>query len=128
MLSTLTEDRKPYGVPLNFCFIDSRIYFHTAVKGRKVENIQRNRYVSFCVVGNTEILPDKFGTKYESVIVFGEVEEVFGKDKQIALEGLVRKYAPEFIKEGRKYIKSRKDKTRVFRINIYRLTGKARKE
>ena len=128
VLSTVTEDRKPYGVPLNFCFIDSRIYFHSAIEGHKVENIQQNRYVSFCVVGNTEILPDKFGTKYESVIVFGEVEEVFGKDKQIALEGLVRKYAPEFIEEGRKYIASQKDKTRVFRININRLTGKARKE
>ena len=128
VLSTATEDGKPYGVPLNFCFINSRIYFHSAIEGHKIENIQQNRYVSFCVVGNTEILPDKFGTKYESVIVFGEVEEVFGKDKQIALEGLIRKYAPEFIEEGRKYIAIQKDKTRVFRININRLTGKARKQ
>ena len=128
VLSTVTEDRKPYGVPLNFCVIDSRIYFHSAIEGHKIKNIQQNRYVSFCVVGNTEILSDKFGTKYESVIVFGEVEEVFDKHKQIALEGLVRKYAPEFIEEGRKYIASQKDKTRIFRININRLTGKARKE
>ena len=128
VLSTVTENRKPYGVPLNFCFIDTCIYFHSAIEGHKVENIEQNKYVSFCVVGNTEILPDKFATKYESIIVFGEVEEVFGKEKQIALEGLVRKYAPVFIEKGKKYIESQNNKTKVFRININRLTGKARKE
>lgn len=128
VLSTVTEDRKPYGVPLNFCFIDTGIYFHSAIEGHKVENIEQNRHVSFCVVGNTEILPDKFATQYESIVVFGEIEEVFGEEKQIALEGLVRKYAPKFIEKGKKYIDSQKNKTRVFRININRLTGKARKE
>ena len=128
VLSTVTGDGKPYGVPLNFCFLDSRVYFHSAIEGHKIENIQQNRYVSFCVVGNTKILHSKFATKYESVIVFGEVEEVFDQEKQLALEELVRKYAPEFIEKGRKYIANQKDKTRVFRININRITGKARKK
>ncbi|HJL70970.1 MAG TPA: pyridoxamine 5'-phosphate oxidase family protein, partial [Anaerolineales bacterium] len=77
VLSTVAENGKPYGVPLNFCIVDHSIYFHCAVEGQKIDNIKQNKSVSFCTIGNTEILPDKFSTKYESVIVSGEVEEVF---------------------------------------------------
>ena len=128
VLSTVTENGEPYGVPLNFCFIDHCIYFHCAVEGQKIDNIKQNKSVSFCAVGNTEILPDKFGTKYESVVVSGEVEEVFDMNKQLALEGLLHKYSSEFFDKGIKYIEDLKEKTRVFKINIKKLTGKARKQ
>ena len=128
VLSTVAENGKPYGVPLNFCIIDHCIYFHCAVEGQKIDNIKQNNSVSFCTVGNTETLPDKFGTKYESVIVSGEVEEIFYMNKQIALEGLLHKYSPEFFDVGIKYIEGLEDKTRVFKIVINKLTGKARKQ
>ena len=128
VLSTVSENGKPYGVPLNFCIIDHCIYFHCAVEGRKIDNIKQNKSVSFCAVGNTEILPDKFGTKYESVIVSGEVEEVFDDNKQIALEGLLHKYSPDFFDKGLKYIEALREKTRVFKISINSLSGKARKQ
>ena len=128
VLSTVAGNGKPYGVPLNYCIINDCIYFHCAVEGQKIDNIKQNKSISFCVVGNTEILPDKFGTKYESVIVSGEVEEVFDMNKQLALEGLLHKYSPEFIDRGIKYIEGLKEKTRVFQIIINKLTGKARKQ
>jgi uncharacterized protein len=127
VLSTITENGKPYGVPLNFCIIDHCIYFHCAVEGQKVDNIKQNKSVSFCAVGKTEVLPDQFGTKYESAIVTGEVEEVFDTNKQMALEGLLHKYSPDFVDKGIKYIEGLKEKTRVFKITIDKLTGKARK-
>jgi len=128
VLSTVSENGEPYGVPLNFCVIDHCIYFHCAVEGQKPENIKQHKSVSFCAVGNTEILPEKFGTKYESVIVTGEVEEVFDINKQLVLEGLLHQYSPEFIDKGIKYIEGSKEKTRVFKITIDKLTGKARKQ
>ncbi len=128
VLSTVAENGKPYGVPLNFCIIDRCIYFHSAMEGQKIDNIKQNKSVSFCVVGDTEILPAKFGTIFESVIVSGEVEEVFDLNKQLALEALLHKYSPEFIDKGIKYIESLKEKARVFKITINKLTGKARKK
>ena len=80
-------------VPLNFCIISGNLYFHCALEGRKLENLNQNNTGSFCVVGNIEIMPDKFGTKYESVIVSGKVAEVFEKTKRVALEGLLEKYS-----------------------------------
>ena len=128
ILSSVTEEGKPYGIPLNFCVIDRCIYFHCAVEGQKIDNFTQNKYVSFCVVGKTEILSEDFSTKYESAIAAGEIEEVFDTNKQVALEGLVQKYSPGFMEKGAKFIKDLNDKTRVFKISIDRLTGKAGKK
>ncbi|MBU2601477.1 MAG: pyridoxamine 5'-phosphate oxidase family protein [Actinobacteria bacterium] len=127
VLSTVSAGGKPYGVPLNYCLGGDFIYFHCALEGRKVENLEHEKWVSFCVVGDTEVMPEKFGTKYESAIATGRVEEVFGESKQAALEGLVRKYSADFLDEGLGYIRTLGGKTRVFRIKIQHLSGKARR-
>jgi len=76
VLSTASTDGYAYGVPLNYVYINNSIYFHCAVEGHKTDNITVNNKVSFCVVGEIEVLPDKFSTRYQSVIVFGLIEEV----------------------------------------------------
>lgn len=128
VLSTVSPDGKPYGVPLNFCIVDHCIYFHCAIEGQKLDNIEKNKSVSFCTVEDIEILSDKFATKYESVIVSGEVEEISGHNKQIALEGMLKKYSPNYFREGLEYIEKLKAKTRVFKISILNLSGKARRQ
>ena len=127
VMSTVFEGRFPYGVPLNFCVIDNHIYFHSAGEGRKIDIITDNPQVSFCVVGETCLLPAQFGTKYESAIVFGTASEVFEKEKWMALEGLLSKYSWNHYSEGLKYIQSHFEITRVFKISIETITGKSRK-
>ena len=128
VLSTVSPDGKPYGLPLSFCIIDKSIYFHCAIEGQKIDNIEKNKSVSFCAVGKTEILPDKFGTKYESAIVAGEIEEIVDDNKQIALEGMLKKYSQNYFEKGIDYIETLKEKTRVFKISIKHLSGKARRK
>jgi nitroimidazol reductase NimA-like FMN-containing flavoprotein (pyridoxamine 5'-phosphate oxidase superfamily) len=127
VLSTVSPDHEPYGVPLNYCLINGYIYFHCAVEGRKIENMRHSPRVSFCVVGRTEVMPEKFGTRYESCMAHGLASEMFGAEKQMALEGLIRKYSGEFFAEGLKYIEKSGDRTRVFKISIKSVSGKARK-
>jgi len=127
LLSTSSQNNEPYGVPLNYCLIDGCIYFHCAPDGRKINHITENPKVSFCVVGNTELLPDLFSTKFESCIVQGHAVESFGEEKQKALEGLIHKYSAGFIPEGLEYIEKRKDKTKIFKISIISISGKARR-
>lgn len=128
VLSTVSPDGKPYGVPLNFCIIDHCLYFHCAIEGQKIDNIEKNKSVSFCAVGDNKILPDKFGTQYESVIVSGEAEEIFDDNKQIALEGILKKYSSNYFEKGLEYIETLKAKTRVFKISILHVSGKARRQ
>ena len=125
VLSTCGPDGAPYGIPLNYCVIDGTIYFHSAVEGRMLENIAADGRVSFCVVGKTEVLPDRFDTRYESAIVSGTATEVFEEKKRLALEGLLAKYSAEYRLEGLKYIGAKGERTRVFKIGIDSICGKA---
>ncbi len=127
ILSMVSKGCEPYGVPLSYCVIDESIYFHCATEGKKLELLSLNNKVSFCVVGKTEILPNKFSTKYESVIVNGIIVNPPDKEKQIGLEGLVRKYSPDFIDEGLKYIEKTIDETKVLKMVVNNISGKARK-
>ena len=127
ILATIDADGQPYTTPLSYVYADNCIYFHCATEGHKLDNIKNNNIVSFCVVGRTKVLQEKFTTNYESAIVLGSASEIFGNEKEKALLLLVRKYSPEFIKEGVDYISKAADKTCVIKIEIQQLTGKARR-
>jgi nitroimidazol reductase NimA-like FMN-containing flavoprotein (pyridoxamine 5'-phosphate oxidase superfamily) len=127
ILSALSADGRPYGVPLSFSYAGDAIYFHCALEGRIVDALKVNAAVSFCVVGKTEVLPEKFSTKYESVIVHGTAAEISGDEKYAGLMELVKKYSPGFIEEGSQYAKRDGGKTRVYKLTIESMTGKARK-
>ena len=127
IISTVSEDGQPYGMPLSYAYRNESIYFHCAVSGHKLENIEHNSKVSFCVVGKTKTLPDKFGTEYESAVVFGVASEVNGTEKHDALLWLLEKYCPDFIEEGKQHIKQKDNITKVFKIEINYISGKARR-
>lgn len=127
ILSTSGPDGEPYGVPLNYWLGEAALYFHCAVAGHKLDNLAADSRVSFCVVGETEVLPEQFATRYESVIVSGRAVEVFAAEKQAALEGLLTKYSPGHHPAGLRYITAQGDQARVFRIDIATISGKARR-
>lgn len=127
VLSTVNEAGYPYGVPISYVFFDDSIYFHCAVKGHKVDNILSNNKVSFCVVGQTKILPKEFSTNYESVIVFGKAIEVYDNEKNKALLEIINKYSAEYIEQGKEYIERASKAVKVIKISIEHMTGKARK-
>ncbi len=127
ILSTVSPDGQPYGVPVSYAYVDGRVYFHCAVEGHKLDNLAADSRVSFCVVGATEVLPDKFATRYESAIAFGRAVELVGDDKHRGLVALLSKYSAAYIEQGERYIRSDIQRTRVFAIDVDDLTGKARR-
>jgi len=127
VLSTVGSDGQPYGVPLNYVYKNNCIYFHSALSGQKIDNIDSNAKVSFCVVGKTKVLPDKFATEYESAVAFGVAAEVNGNERQNALLWLLEKYCPGFVEEGTLYIEQKNTVTKVIRIEVSHISGKARR-
>jgi len=126
VLSTCGADG-PYGIPLSYCVMNDALYFHCAVEGRKLDNLAHDDRVSFCVVGATEVLAEQFATCYESVIISGRAVQVGAEEKQQALEGLLAKYSPAHIAAGLDYIASAWAKTKVFRVDVDAICGKARR-
>jgi len=126
VLSTVGGNEQPYGVPLNYVLMNNCIYFHCALEGHKLDNLALNHKVSFCVVGRTNLLPAEFSTEFESVIVFGRASVIEGEERYQALNALIEKYSPEFVSEGSAYIEKFDSRTHVVRIEIAKMTGKAK--
>jgi nitroimidazol reductase NimA-like FMN-containing flavoprotein (pyridoxamine 5'-phosphate oxidase superfamily) len=126
VLSTVDTEGQPFGTPLNYVFYDGSIYFHSAVEGTKLDNIENNPRVCFTVVGETELDPKDFSTNYESVMAFGKVSIVESGDECKLLMEFIKKYSPDFMKEGEAYIKAAIDKVLVIKIEVGALSGKHR--
>ena len=126
VLSTVDADGQPYGVPLNYVFKDNHIYFHCALVGHKVENIDFNPKVSFCVVGKTEVVADEFTSRFESAIAFGPASVVYGEERYNALVWMLEKYSADFIEEGKVSIERNDRATKVVKIEVKHLCGKAK--
>jgi nitroimidazol reductase NimA-like FMN-containing flavoprotein (pyridoxamine 5'-phosphate oxidase superfamily) len=127
VLSSVDPDGQPYGVPLSYIYQDDAVFFHSATSGHKLDNITGNARVSFCVVGKTDLLPDKFTTEYESAVVFGTTCEALGEERYEALIGLLEKYSADHIDAGKAYIDQKDRFTKVFKIRIDHISGKARR-
>ena len=127
ILSTMGDDY-PYAVPMSYVVANNKIYIHgTCESGQKTKNIHNNPKVCFTVVGNTEILPSQFATKYESVVVLGTASLCEWTDKEMALEKFLDKYSSEYKQVGMKYIKAAINKVSVYEISIDMITGKAKR-
>jgi uncharacterized protein len=128
LLATVDGSMQPYGVPVNYVFLHGSIYFHsTNAGGQKYTNIVNNPKVCFTVVGMTKVLPEQFGTLYESAIVYGTTELIEDEEERLlAFREFVKKYSANFLDAGEKYIKADGKNAMIVRINISEITGKHR--
>ena len=126
VLSTIGADGYPYGVPLNYTYFDNCICFHCAQEGHKLDNINFNNNVSFCVVTKSDVLSNEFDTDYESAIAFGKATMVTDdSEKKDILLSVLNKYSADYLKAGHNYIKKYWDETKVIKMKIEYLSGKA---
>ena len=58
----LCVDNKPYAVPINFVRVDDEIYFHGALKNKKMKMLEQNPIVSFSVVENYALIDSDFSS------------------------------------------------------------------
>ena len=116
----------PYAVPLSYVFDGERIYFHCAKVGHKLDAIQRDGRVSFCVVDQDQIVPEKYTTYFRSVIAFGRIRILEDTaEKRAAIEKLAVKYAPDDPAEHRSQMID-KDWTPlcILEMTVANMTGK----
>jgi nitroimidazol reductase NimA-like FMN-containing flavoprotein (pyridoxamine 5'-phosphate oxidase superfamily) len=129
VLSMNGADSYGYGVPLSYVYTGNSLYFHCAWEGKKLAHLRRDNKVSFCVVAEAIPMTEKFSMRYKSVMAFGKIHEVDGQEKLPALLALVDKYACDdaYRERGQDHAVNALAKTAVLRMDIDRLTGKARR-
>ena len=124
VLSLVDEEGLPYGVPLSYAYDGrDRIYFHSAVKGYKMDCIGLSSPCSFCVVGQDKIVPEEFTSYFRSVIVRGTISLV--AEPEEIMKGLLElcsKYSPGIDPE--KEISRCLGHVAVLCLRIQSMTGK----
>lgn len=126
LLSMCDEDGAPYGVPVNYVWDGAdALYIHCAPEGRKLRCLDSNRRVSFCVVGEVNLLPAKFTTEYESIVLTGQaVRHLDDEEKYRALELLLDKLSPDDKAVGMKYATASFHRVEIIRLDIEQWSGK----
>lgn len=125
VLAVRGDDGYPYTVPLNYIYDGGRIYFHCAKEGHKLDAIAHTDKVSFCVVGEGEVVPQKFATRYRSAVAFGRARIVEEEETiRRALRLLNRKYAPAYEKQGEEEITRFFETVQIVEIKVEWLSGK----
>ena len=129
ILSMIDLDGKPYGVPVNFVWDgDDAIYIHCAPEGKKIDILECYDHVSFCVVGNVNLLPGQFTTEYESIILDCEVTiPTYDEERLHALELIIKKFSPQHFDTGMRYAHKSLPRTCIVRLDILSWSAKAKK-
>lgn len=103
VLSMTTPTGGVYGIPLNFVWDgQENIYIHCAPRGRKLDCIALYPEVSFCVIGNTHVVPEQFSTNYSSIVLTCRARTGLSPEERMhALRLLMEKYTPEHLAAGK---------------------------
>ncbi|MDD3050341.1 MAG: pyridoxamine 5'-phosphate oxidase family protein [Candidatus Cloacimonetes bacterium] len=128
VMSVLCKKNGVYGFPINYVWDeDYYIYLHCAPEGKKLRCIDENINVSFCIVGRTNVIPDKFTTEYESIILECTAERGLSDDERMsALSLFLDKYCPNDKEMGMKYASSSFQRTEIIRLKITKWSGKCK--
>ena len=115
----------PYIVPLCFGFQDNALYFHSALKGQKIDWLRNNSNVCFEFdIGAAPVESDEpcdWGMAYQSVIGFGKAVFVEDPDeKHRALAIIMAQYSDQEFQ----FPENKVNATAVFKVEIESISGK----
>ena len=129
VLAVSGDENYPYAVPLSYVFSDGKIYFHCAKQGYKLDCIRKNNKVSFCVIGQDNVIQSEFRTDYKSVVIFGRAR-ILEKENEIldSIKILAKKYSPDIPEtEHLAEIERFKNSLCMVEISIDHITGQKAK-
>lgn len=122
----LSNNDRPYVIPLNFGYQHGYLYFHSLKKGKKMDMLKSNHNVCFEVDIESELIrgegPCDWTMKYSSVIGFGKVsilEDTHAKKN--GLDIIMEHYSPG---QSYEYSESELRRVVVIKVHVENITGK----
>ena len=126
VLALLGDDDYPYAVPISYVYCDSKIYFHGAKNGHKIDAIRKCPKASFCVIEQDQIIPEEYTTYFRSIIAFGKIRIMEDESEmRKAVMALALKYNQTDNPQGREAAINRDWKPLcMIEFDIEHITGK----
>lgn len=124
VLSLYGREGYPYGVPVNYAYVDGAIVFHSAKSGHKWEAVEADNKASFTVVDASDIVEEEYSTAYRSVILFGSVERTEGEERLRAFQQMTDALAPHVRREVNEKTVNHCEGAEVFKLVVRHFSGK----
>ncbi len=124
----MVDGNLPYVVPLNFVWIDGKIYFHGATGGRRNQVMDANPEVCFIVCEEygtvVDPVPADVDTAYMSVMIFGKAQPITDLDETTRiLQEIVNKYVPGYYSQplSKQYVDKLRSPVFDGPVQVYRI-------
>lgn len=129
ILSLIAPEGHPYGIPVSYVWDGgNRIYFHCAKEGKKLLCIDSQGEASFCIVGKTKVVSDKFTTGYESIVLQCKTKRgLTDSERMAALKLLLEKYSPKDVAVGMRYAEKSFGRTEIVCLTVEKFSGKCKR-
>lgn len=126
VLALLGDEDYPYAVPISYVYDHSKLYFHGAKSGHKIDAIKKYEKASFCVIDQDQIIPEEYTTYFRSVVAFGKIHVMEDEDEiKETILALAEKYHPTDSMQGREEAILREWKPLcMIEFDIEHMTGK----
>jgi nitroimidazol reductase NimA-like FMN-containing flavoprotein (pyridoxamine 5'-phosphate oxidase superfamily) len=127
-IATVSQEGFPVIKPVNFLYLDGRIYLHSSIKGEKIEDIRRGSPVCFEVDDplayvNASTSACQASYYFRSILIKGKAALVKDRNKKVRiLERMMEKYQPE--RTDGEMPDEILEKTAVIEILVQEITGK----
>ena len=116
---------RPYGLPMDYVREGNSLYFHGSKEGRKVNSMKATPWACAVIIGENEIVPNKFGRKYKSVIVEGGIELIDEPEfKRQVMTWVVKRKSSDYFEKGLTVIEKMLDRVLVYKMNMETVSGK----
>jgi nitroimidazol reductase NimA-like FMN-containing flavoprotein (pyridoxamine 5'-phosphate oxidase superfamily) len=127
VMATVGSDGLPYSVVLSMVRDGEYLYFHSALEGRKIDNLRNSPKVCVSFVGETLPLPEEYSIRYESAVVSGTALELSGREEKIrGLRLICERWAAGNMAAFDMAVEKSLDRTAIWKIHIDEIWGKAR--
>lgn len=121
----LLDGDVPYIVPLSFGYMDNTLYFHSALKGKKIDLILKHTEVCFEIDIHYEPIESEaacdWGMRFQSIIGTGKIEFIENlEEKRKALAVVMAQYSEKAYSFPDKKINA----TAVLKLKIDQMSAK----
>ena len=126
VLSVNGDDGYPYGLPINYYYDEkeNKIYFHGGTIGHRVDAINNDPKVSFCVFGQEEKKEEDWAYYVKSVIIFGKARAVEDYEEIINISRKLCDKFPAPAEYVEFEINKSAQRTLCYEITVEHMTGK----
>ena len=124
VLAVHGKDGYPYAFPMDFVYLEGKLYFHCAQEGHKIDALAADDRVSFCVMDEGFRREGEWALNIKSVVIFGRVKTVEDPHRaRDIVRQLGLKYYPT-AQEVEHEIEKDFHRVRILELTVDHMTGK----